>query len=216
MLADLGWAVDYVNLLGHGGRALGKATTVRELADDVLDQRPDGADLVVGHSLGGYVALELVGTYPGFARGVLLEDPPSMSAEVPADIVAASIFESVRRSHADPESERVIALTSNPGWDERDAEALVDGRLKLDPAVARLSGAGATRDLLGLAAAAGVPVALLAAEVGSMLADPVRAELIGKLPSKRVVTLASGHAVHRDRPFEWVEFVNTFGRSLGM
>ena len=214
-LRDLGWSVETPNLLGHGGRALGTAATSQDLAEDVWRQHPSGVDLVVGHSLGAYVALDLVTAHPDFARMLVLEDPPSMSASVSADDHAAAIIEGVRRAHADPAGAQATLLQANPAWDSRDAAAVVAGRLQIDPAVAGLSGAGAAGDLVSLVKAAPIPVALLAA-VGddSRLSDPARTALLENLPPSLRAELASGHAVHRDRPQEWIDLVTRLGTSL--
>ena len=59
-----------VDLAGHGGRPLGPVRSVVDLAQDVAALSPAGRTVVVGHSLGAIVALELVTLFPEYARGV--------------------------------------------------------------------------------------------------------------------------------------------------
>ncbi|MEM9039705.1 MAG: alpha/beta hydrolase [Actinomycetota bacterium] len=76
LLAD-DFAVVAVDLLGHGDSPVPEdpAEYTRDAAlsdlDDVLDSL-DGPAVLVGHSLGGYLALAHAATRPGVARGVVV------------------------------------------------------------------------------------------------------------------------------------------------
>lgn len=185
------------------------------LAQDVVAQHPEGPTLVVGHSLGAIVALELVAATPAYARGLLLEDPPALSARRDAGDVAGDIAREVMRARADPHSAIEAMLAGHPSWSRRDARSMLEGRLMTDPHATQLSPGRLTWDLPALVAASPVPVALLAA-VGreSALLDPDRSEVLRLLPPERVTEIPGSHHVHLDEPASWVEAVDTFGRSL--
>lgn len=210
-----GWQVDSIDLAGHGGRPIGGVRSVAELAEDVVAQRPDGATLVVGHSLGAIVALELVTARPAYAGGVLLEDPPALHAERASGDIAEDIGREVLRAHTDPHGAIAAMLAGHPTWNRRDARSMLEGRLMTDPQIATLSPGDISWDLPALVRSCPVPVALLAA-VGkeSALFDPDRQELLRLLPPEKVTEVAGSHHVHLDHPTRWVEAVDTFGSSL--
>lgn len=210
-----GWQVHSVDLAGHGGRSIGDVRSVAALADDVVAQGPDGVTLVVGHSLGAIVALELVTANPAYARGVLLEDPPALHATRVSGDIADDIGREVLRAHTDPHGAIAAMLAGHPSWNRRDARSMLEGRLMTDPQIATLSPGDISWDLPALVAACPVPVALLAA-VGreSALFDPDRSELVHRLPRERVTEIPGSHHVHLDEPTQWVQAVDTFGDSL--
>lgn len=220
-----GWEVASVDLAGHGGRSIGAVRSVAAmaqdvvaqdmLAQDVLGQRPDGRTLVVGHSLGAIVALELLTTRPAYARGVLLEDPPALGRERVAGEIAEDIAREVMRAHTDPSGAIEAMLAGHPSWGRRDARSVLGGRLQTDPLIAALSPGDITWNLPALVSACPVPVALIAATGGeSALFDPDRSELLRLLPPARVTEFHASHHVHLDAPARWVDAVDAFGASL--
>ncbi len=204
-----------VDLAGHGGRSIGAVRSVAALAEDVVAQNPHGQTLVVGHSLGAIVALELVAAMPTYARGLLLEDPPALSARRDAGDIAGDIAREVKRARADPHSAIEAMLAGHPSWTRRDARSMLEGRLMTDPQVAQLSPSDLTWNLPALVAASPVPVSLVATNGReSALLDPDRGELLRLLPPERVTEIPGSHHVHLDDPASWVEAVDTFGSSL--
>ena len=210
-LAARGWEVGTVDLAGHGGRPIGAVRSVAALAEDVVAQHADGPTLVVGHSLGAIVALEVVAAMPTYARGLMLEDPPALSARGDS----GDSGQEVTRARADPHSAIEAVLAGHPSWSRRDARSMLEGRLMTDPQVARLSPSDLTWDLPALVAASPVRVALLAT-VGreSALLEPDRSELLRLIPPERVTEIPGSHHVHLDEPARWVETVDSFGKSL--
>ncbi len=216
-----GWEVVSVNLAGHGGRVIGEVRSVAGLATDVVRQRPVGATLVVGHSLGAIVALELARAYPAYARGVLLEDPPALHATRASDEIdeideiEEDLAGDVLRARADPHGAIAAILAGHPSWNRRDARSMLEGRLMTDPQLASWSPGDLTWSLPTLVAACPVPVALLAARGrGSALLEPDRSELLGMLAPGRVTEVAGSHHVHLDEPEQWVQTVERFGASI--
>jgi pimeloyl-ACP methyl ester carboxylesterase len=210
-----GWSVETVDLAGHGGRSIGEVRSVAALAEDVAAQRPDGATLVVGHSLGAIVALELATALPAYARGVLLEDPPALGDARASGDIAEDIALEVRRARTDPHTAINTMLAGHPTWTRRDARSMLDGRLMTDPQIMQLSPGDISWDLPDLVAACPVPVALVAT-IGkeSALFEPDRGELLRRLPRDRVTEVPGSHHVHLDEPARWVDAVDSFGRSL--
>jgi pimeloyl-ACP methyl ester carboxylesterase len=210
-----GWYVDTVDLAGHGGRPIGAVRSVAALAEDVVDQRPDGATLVVGHSLGAIVALELVAAMPAYARGLLLEDPPALGGRRAAVDITGDIEREVMRARTDPHSAIAAILAGHPGWTRRDARSMLEGRLMTDPHMAQLSPGTISWNLPALVLASPVPVALVAS-LGreSALFGPDRSELLRLLAPERVTEIPGSHHVHLDEPALWVDAVDTFGDSL--
>jgi len=173
-LAERGFRVLAVDLRGHGASprpVAGLAAT--DLAADVAETvagAPGGqgtappVDLLVGHSLGALVALELVTTRPGFARRLLLEDPPGPSS-VDWVGLAAGVEADSRRAVEDPQGLRRDLEAENPGWPPGEAERRVADLADCNAAaIAAALRPGVPFDLAGLLAAARLPVLLLLAE----------------------------------------------------
>jgi len=192
-LAERGFRVLAVDLRGHGASprpVAGLAAT--DLAADVAETvagAPGGqgtappVDLLVGHSLGALVALELVTTRPGFARRLLLEDPPGPSS-VDWVGLAAGVEADSRRAVEDPQGLRRDLEAENPGWPPGEAERRVADLADCNAAaIAAALRPGVPFDLAGLLAAARLPVLLLLAEEarGSSIVGVDRKAAVGAL-----------------------------------
>ncbi len=210
-----GWDVSMVDLPGHGGRPVGTARSVAALAADVVDRHPGGATLVVGHSLGAIVALELVAAAPAYARGVLLEDPPSRGRDRAVGADPGDTASEVSLARADPHGAITSVLRGHPTWSRRDARSIVEGRLLTDPLITRLPPGDLSWDLPALVSACPVAVALVAT-LGkySALVGPDRLDLLRLLPPERVTEIPGSHHVHLDQPSRWVDAVDSFGASV--
>lgn len=210
-----GWSVTALDLAGHGGRPVGAITTALGLAEDVVARMPVGVTLLVGHSLGAIVALELAAAHPDFAHGVLIEDPPAIGDLISANDVAAEIVAELSRAQADPEAEIAKLMAEHPLYERQDAENSVRNLLSTDIGPMLRTLETSTWDLPGLVADCPVPLALVAA-VGpeSMLVEPDRSALLGLIPPERAWQIPSGHSVHRDAGAAWIDAVATFGDTL--
>ena len=124
-LAGRGFRVVAVDLRGHGASPRTVAAlALADLAADVAGTVEGPVELPVGHSLGALVSLELVGRRPGFARRLVLEDPPGSSSIDWAGL-AAGIEADTRRAVADPGALRRELQAANPAWPPGEAERRV-------------------------------------------------------------------------------------------
>lgn len=208
-LQDLGWQVHALDLLGHGARRQESPAglTLEALARDVLVQAAGPVDLLVGHSLGALVALVLTRLDPGYARALVIEDPPGLAGPIDPRDVARDVAQSVRQARADPEGTVAALLVENPRWALAHAEHAVQSRLELD--VDQVTQLLRTNrwDLQALVRDCPIPVRLLAATAGSALLEPDRTALMNLLPSGHVAVVDSDHSIHRDRPALWLQHV---------
>ena len=222
-LAERGWDVTALDLAAHGGNRLDGPLTAEALVDSVTAQVAGPVDLLVGHSMGAATAISTVAGRPGFARAVVLEDPPggagfpaerlATGVELDADIARLDRDRLVRRSRAD-----------HPSWAPEDVEQDVRGIEEADAtAVAAGIRAGLRSwDLPALVAAVDVPVLVLVApdtggqdpdRPGSALSGEAREGVRAAVPPDRFVELPGGHCLHRDLPREWLAAVDAFTAS---
>jgi pimeloyl-ACP methyl ester carboxylesterase len=219
-LAERGWDVTALDLAAHGGNRLDGPLTADALIDSVTTQVAGPVDLLVGHSMGAATAISTVTRHPGFARAVVLEDPPggidrsseelARGVELDAEIARLDRDRLVRRSRTD-----------HPTWAPEDVEQDVRG---IEEADATAVAAGLRTGLRGwdipaLVAAVDAPVLVLAApdtsgqdpdRPGSALTGAVRAGVRAALPADRFVELPGGHCLHRDLPAQWLAVVDAF------
>jgi pimeloyl-ACP methyl ester carboxylesterase len=206
-LAGRGYQVVAVDLLGHGAspRAVAQLSAA-DLAADVAETVDGPVDLLVGHSLGALVALELVGRRPGFARRLVVEDPPgSSSLDWPA--LAAGIEVDAARAAADPAGLRRELEAANPGWPPGESERRVADLADCDGlTIAAALRAGIPFDLPALLAAAPLPVLMLLATeaLGSSLAGLDRKAAVEALSHGTTRVLPTGHSVHREALDAWL------------
>jgi pimeloyl-ACP methyl ester carboxylesterase len=199
-----------VDLRGHGASPRAAAgLAVADLADDVAETVAEAGgpvDLLVGHSLGALVALEVVGRHPGFARRLVVEDPPG-AVSVDWAGLAAGIEADSARAVADPEGLRRDLLAANPAWPPGEAERRVadladcDGR-----AIADAVRPGVAFDLPALLAAARLPVLMLLAEeaLGSNLTGLDRKAAVEAVAEGATRVLPAGHSLHREALDPWL------------
>ena len=213
-LADRGWRVIAIDQRGHGeSPPIDGLATADSLAADVastldaLGVAP--LDLLVGHSLGAAVCMELAGARPAVTRRLLIEDPPGQDRADDVDF-QANLEREVRAARSDPDSEVRRELAANPSWLEEDARQDVEGKAAcdLDGILASLRSGTGLR-VIELVPRIRIPTLYVLADEERSALGSRRAALIGSVPaSARVVEMNSGHTVHRDRFDDYLSELN--------
>jgi pimeloyl-ACP methyl ester carboxylesterase len=219
-LAARGWRVTAIDLPGHGGDVRrGAELDLDALAEGVAARLDGPVDLMVGHSLGAIVALELLARDPAAARAVVLEEPPGPGA-IDLAALAAVIAHDAAAVREDRAPLVAREREANPRWDPGDVERSIRGieEADSDAIVAALNGP-LRWDLTALLAGVDVPVLVLAAhdapgtfplDAGSALRGADREAVRSALAPERFVVLEGGHCLHRDDPARWLEVVEGF------
>lgn len=217
-LVDRGWRVIGIDLRGHGDSPpiAGVATAPSVAADlgatlDALGVAP--LDLLLGHSLGAAVCMELVHGRPEIARRAAFEDPPGQTR---ADDTAFQdrLAQDVRAARTNPEAEVQRELAENPLWMEEDARQNVEGRARcdLEGILASLRGDTGVR-APDLARMIRTPSLYLIADADRSVLGTQRQGLLDSLPPQATaLEFDSGHTIHRARfdayvtgLLEWIE-----------
>lgn len=184
-LAGRGYRVIAVDLRGHG--ASGRGEYSPELfADDLVETLPAGAELAVGHSLGG-LTLSLAVERLKPARAVFSD--PAWHLALPEPGFGPELFAAFKTAGR----ERIRAM--NPRWDEEDVDVELSTLAVWDEASALGLAPSAGRDLLPMAPV--VPSLVQLADP-SFLVSPERAALLEERGFEVRTVAGAGHTIHRD------------------
>jgi pimeloyl-ACP methyl ester carboxylesterase len=222
-LVRRGWHVSAVDLPGHGETPADSARTPRGIAERLSPLVTKRAlDLLVGHSLGALVALELLDMVPHATRRLVLDEPPGLDT---VEWEGASRY---------LESEQHLALRDSnayaarmcaelPLWHPLDCAIAAEDIAAHDwVALCDTLGAVAAGRSHHLASTLDVPTLIMAApdapgqyvfggDYGSSIRRDERARLVAGIPGAQLVVFGRGHVLHRDAPQEWSTFVDEFG-----
>ena len=196
-LKDNGWDVTTPDLRGHGTADRAASYALEDYAGDL----PDGPwDLIVGHSLGGAIAVLRAAT----TKQLVLLDPV---LEVQAEDFDAIKADQLAELQLTEESIRA----SKPLWSEKDLALKITAIAQVDPtAVERTFSDNLRWNVLEAARALDVPTLILGADpsVSSLLPIATAEALVAANPlvEYRLVE-GAGHSVHRDRPDVVIEAI---------
>jgi pimeloyl-ACP methyl ester carboxylesterase len=198
-LAGDGFAVYAPDLRGHGRSPKGRGYALDAYAADLRGLPERDWELVVGHSLGGAVALQAVAAADVRAQGMLLLDPvleltdrerELLAAVSIAEVVDGRTVGAVRREH--------------PEWHPLDAHLKARAARQTSVEVVRRTLAeNRPWDLHRLALEIAVPTTILGADPahGALLAPALGRELGAVNDALRYRRVrGAGHSIHRDRP----------------
>lgn len=186
-----GYRVVAVDLRGHGASPRGDYSP-RQWADDLAETLPAGADLALGHSLGG-LALSLAVPQLRPARAVYADPVWTLGTGSPR--LDVSLFAAFKNASRDS----VVAM--NPHWDGADVDVELASLGDWDPDTAEaLQRATQQGD--------GAPLLPDGAEVPSLVLRPDRNPLVGtdwdETLTGRGFTVRTvphaGHTLYRDNP----------------
>ena len=200
-LAGRGYRVIAPDLRGHGKSPRG-AYSPSDWAEDLVDSLPRGADVAIGHSLGG-VALLL-------AADRLL--PKRAIYEDPAWLLPAAIQPAARASFASRKTQtREDVAAANPRWPEADVANRHASFQLWDVATAEGFMTGDEIDHTPTTPPARPSLVLLADP--SELVPPANAARLRQLGWQVETIPGTRHMVHLDAPDAYVEAVLKFAEA---
>ena len=185
-LADHGYRVVAVDLRGHGGSPRAGRYSPWLFADDLVETLPAGAELAIGHSLGG---LALLLAAERLRPGRAVYSDPAWSLADPDRPVAPAVF----RQYATLRRDQIAFLT--PRWDDADLDVEVATIALWDPAVADFLD---EYPLPGFLPDRAVVPSLVQLAEDSALIGPADAALLAERGFEVRTVKGAGHVIHRD------------------
>lgn len=185
-LADRGYRVVAVDLRGHGTSPRAEEYSPWLFADDLVDTVAPGAEVMLGHSLGG-LAISLAAERLRPRRAVYSD--PAWSLTDPARVLDAMVFRQLAQA-----GRRQVAHF-NPRWDEADLDIEMATVALWDPAAADFLGEHALPRFLPGAA---VVPSLVQLPEESVLTGPADAALLVERGFEVRRVPGAGHCIHRD------------------
>jgi pimeloyl-ACP methyl ester carboxylesterase len=192
-MARAGYRVTAPDLRGHGESLPGDDYRLESYASDVL-ALGDHWDVVLGHSLGGAIAVVAQSRNTGFARRLVLEDP-ALTLTDPDRVV-----DEYTKPFENPSAAAI--LVEYPRWHPQDARIKAEALEATDPEIVRRTvWDNQTWDLVSLTMNLDTPTLLVAADPneGALVTREAGERIASANPHVRFVVLAgAGHSMHRD------------------
>jgi pimeloyl-ACP methyl ester carboxylesterase len=231
VLTDQGYACYALDLLGHGdspklsSRAYQMDWLFEHFSHWMKSLRLTEPAILIGHSLGGYLALEYARRVSAWTRGLLLVNPLYSISQLPSLL---------RRTYRRPHLSSFI-VERTPGWMFRlivDMTSLVMGHSSgalhsLPERVRAQTALDYTRtapgvynvintnvDLNGNLSSISHPTLVVWGEKDQTLAPSSFSTLVQKMPRARGQSLRAGHVPHQSNPDEFNPIVLEFLKDL--
>jgi pimeloyl-ACP methyl ester carboxylesterase len=153
-----------VDLRGHGASdAPVQSYTMRSFADDLawlIEQLDLGEPVVIGHSMGGTVAMELAARYPGLVTAVVAIDSSLLPTEAARKSVLTELVPGLRGPDYQAVMRRFLEQTMFLPADDRELLAQVADQMERAPQYVMTSAAEDmfTRDAAAISAACRAPL----------------------------------------------------------
>jgi pimeloyl-ACP methyl ester carboxylesterase len=194
-LADLGWEVTAPDFRGHGDGPTAEDYSIREHATEVL-ALGSRWDAVLGHSMGGAVAVLAASERTGWTQRLVLQDP----ALVVPDLREAEI-EWLLDDYRRPLTSEQMAL-DNPHWLPRDCETKAAALRRAGPDLITATIEDSSPwNVIDETAALTVPTTIIGSDpaCGGIMARTIAGWLTDINPLLTCVFLSGAeHSVHRD------------------
>ncbi|MDF1594970.1 MAG: alpha/beta hydrolase [Acidimicrobiia bacterium] len=204
-LAERGYTVTTPDLRGHGRSPADADYSLAAYTADILELG-DRWDLILGHSLGGAVAVCALIARPDLAPALVLEDP---AVAIPDPDLA---IRDLLASYVPPISPEEVGRR-NPTWHQEDcrikAAAVIESRPVMVEETIRQN---TPWNLVEQVAALPVPTLLLGADIEPVVPAGFGNDLAAMSPNLRFEHIpGSSHSMHRD---EFEVFLNRVGAFL--
>lgn len=200
-----GWDVTAADLRGHGRSPAGDDYMLESYAADV-SMLGGGWDAVLGHSLGGAVAVLCAALAPRFTRRMVLQDPALLLASIPTEEAIRWLSEPYER----PRTMAAVAA-DNPTWHDEDVRLKLEALEQCPAAVVEAT----VRDnpdwnLITETAGLAVPTLIIGGDPnhGGVVPVTIGEWFAADNPFIEYVMLAgSGHSAHRE-PAHYDEYLD--------
>lgn len=224
MLCQRSWHVIAVDLPGHGETPANAARAPQEMAERLAGLLTrDPLDLLLGHSLGAVVALELLRMFPDSTRRLILDEPPGLQS-VDWEGAASYLAAEQKLARRDPCGHAMQMHRELRSWHLTDCTIAVEDlaahdRVALRHTMRAIAGGASHRIAPQIIA----PTLVMAAPdspgrytfggtYGSSIRGDERSGFLAAIPHAELAVFGRGHVLHRDTPGEWSARVDEFGQ----